>query len=183
MHDNNDFIKGFLDGNPKVLRAIYTRSFPFVLKYIISHDGQKKDAEDIFQNALLIIYTKLKQEKINIQSFDNYLFTVCKNLWRRENAKKRVTTNDLLPLVSEELNLAAFYVEQSQWELYQEKLKSLSVQCQEILKMLFEKVPYAHIVKKYGYASQTVARQRVFKCKSRLIKLIQKDKRYQRLKE
>ena len=41
---------------------------------------------------------------------------------------------------------------------------------------------YAEIVSLYKYASQLVARQRVFKCKSRLIQLIQKDRRYTQYK-
>jgi len=50
------------------------------------------------------------------------------------------------------------------------------------LNMIFEKKSYSEIVLKYSYASQTVARQRVFKCKSRLAKLIKEDFRFSKLK-
>lgn len=183
MQNDASFIKGFLEGNPKILKYIYDKSYNYVEYYVVSRGGSKKDAEDIFHNALLLIFVKLKEGKINIQKFDNYLFTVCKNLWKREKSKNRVTNIDTIPLISEELNMAAFYLENEQWELYKEKFKLISEQCREILKMVFDKKTYDEIVLKYAYSSKIVARQRVFKCKKRLIQLIKKDERFARLKE
>lgn len=179
---NDDFIRLFLKGDKKTLNSIYKKSFQYVKHYIVSRDGSEKDAEDVFHNALILLYVKLKKDQIQIKSFDNYLFTVCKNIWKRENSKKRVTNIDHLPLVSEELDLAAFYLEHNQWELYKEKFELLSQQCKTILKMVFEKKTYAEIVKTFRYSSQVVARQRVFKCKTKLTKLIKKDKRFSKLK-
>jgi len=179
---DDEFIRHFLEGDTSVLNSIYKNSFKYVKHYIQSRSGTEKDAEDIFHNALLVIYVKLKENKIQIKAFDNYLFTVCKNLWKRENSKKRVTNIDTIPLVSEDIDLASFYLEHNQWELYKEKFELLSEQCRTILKMIFEKKTYAEIVKKYSYASQVVARQRVFKCKTRLTKLIKEDIRFSKLK-
>ncbi|MEM7185083.1 MAG: sigma-70 family RNA polymerase sigma factor [Bacteroidota bacterium] len=182
MAETNDFIQGFLKGEPVVLQKLYTESFPVVLRYVRSHDGSSKDAEDIFHNALVLLFVKLKDQKLQIQSFESYLFTICRNMWRRQSKKKWVTNEDTRTLVSESADMAAFYVEQNQWDLYQEKLKELTANCKQILEMTFKKISYKQIVEAFGYASETVARQRVFKCKSRLIQLIKKDKRYLRLK-
>ncbi len=181
MANDPSFIADFLAGAPHILDTIYTQSFPMVERYIVSHGGSRSDAEDVFQQSLLTLYVKLKEGNLEIQSFESYLFTVCRNLWRRENAKKRVTKLDDRPLVSEAIDQAAFYVEQEQYDLFVEKLKSLSQSCREILQRVFEGMSYKAIVAQFGYASQTVARQRVFKCKARLVQLIQKDTRYRRL--
>ncbi len=183
MQNNSLFIKGFLEGNPKVLKTIYSTSYPFVERFILSRNGTRKDAEDIFHNALLLLFVKIKEEKIVIDKFDNYLFTVCKNLWKRKNVKKQVTNLEVIPLIAEEIDMASFYLEQKQWELYQEKFNNLSEKCQELLKMLFNKKSYKEIVNHFSYNSMTVARQRVFKCKSRLIQLIKSDQRYFKLKK
>jgi RNA polymerase sigma factor (sigma-70 family) len=175
----NPFIEGFLRGDPAIFNEIYNNTFKNIVRFIVSRGGTEKEAEDIFQNSLIHLYVKLKEEELHIDSFENYLFIVCRNLWRSESAKKnRVTKLDAIPLVSDEIDKAIFYAEQSQWELYKEKFELLSEQCQNILKMTFNKKSYAEIVEVYKYASQTVARQRVFKCKTRLIKLIKKDRRY-----
>ena len=52
---------------------------------MLQNKGGIADAEDIFQKALLQIAVRYKKEKCQIKSsFNAYLYTVCKNLWRRE---------------------------------------------------------------------------------------------------
>jgi len=182
MQNESSFIQDFLQGDPDVLSKIYKNIFPHINAYILSRGGNKSQAEDIFQDALVILFVKLKEDKLQIQSFDKYLFTVCRNLWRKQNSGKRVTNVDSIPLISEELDKASFFIEHQQWELYKEKFEDLSAQCQEILLLLLKKTSYEQIVEKFNYSSHVVARQRVFKCKSRLIKLIKNDARYRRLK-
>ncbi len=182
MNNNKEFIQAFLTGEPQTMKVIYAKTYPYVERYILSRNGSKKDAEDVFHNSLLHLYVKLKENSLNIQHFESYLVTVCKNLWKRESGKTRVTNIDGLPLVSESIDMGSFFIEEEQWSLYKEMLKKISQQCQEILKLVFDKVGYDAIVKTYGYSSQTVARQRVFKCKTKLVQLIKKDERYKRLK-
>ncbi|MEZ4778196.1 MAG: sigma-70 family RNA polymerase sigma factor [Flavobacteriaceae bacterium] len=182
MTSNQLLIQAFLKGDSEIFRHLYGTIFPKVARYVIQHGGSQEMAEDIFQNAITVLYVKLKNEKLHIQSFDNYLFIVCRNLWRREAIKNRVTNTAQETLVSEKImNLTEFYIEQGQWDLFQEKLKELSQNCQDILKMLFQKVSYKEMVVHFGYASETVVRQRMFKCKAKLIQLIKDDARYVRL--
>ena len=182
MNKKDPFIEGFLNGKSDIFKKLYTESFPGVKRYIIGRGGSKEAAEDIFHNALVTLFVKLKNDELQIQSFNNYLFTICKNLWKRECSKNRVTNLSSIPLMNEDVDLARFSIEQKQWDLYQEKLKELSENCRKLLLMSFKKIAYKEIVAIFNYASETVARQRVFKCKSRLIKLIKKDSRYLRLK-
>lgn len=77
--------------------------------------------------------------------------------------------------------LATF--EQERWELFTEVLEAISENCKKILKLFFAKVSYERIVKEMGYNSETVARQRVFKCKAKLTQTITSDYRYNSLKE
>lgn len=181
MSSNSNWEALFLEGNPKIINDLYLRLYEKVERYILSRGGLKKDAEDVFHNALLHLYTKAKNGELNVSNIDNYLFKVCINLWRRGFAKKRVTNVSEMPLMAEKSNLELFYDEQSQWDLYVEKFELLTENCKELLSLIFGKTPYEDIVQQFSYASQTVARQRVFKCKSRLIQLIKNDKRYKRL--
>lgn len=180
--DDQEIAEQFLIGNQKIIQEIYSESFENVENYILSKGGSSADAEDIFHSALMQIYVKLKEEKIKINSFHNYVFIICRNLWRREKSKSRVTNTDEFPLLSEEQDQTRFSIESEQWELYSEKLNQLSDNCKTLLRMMFDKKTYAQIVDYFSYASQTVARQRVFKCKARLVQLISSDARYIRLK-
>lgn len=182
----NIFLKALVDGNSKKIVAIYKENFNSVKRFVLQNKGDIADAEDIFQKALLQITIRYKKEKFQIKTgFNGYLFTVCKNLWRRElnKSKKRVTNSDTIQLVSEERDNALAYLELKRQELFVEKLSEISDNCKKILTLFFAKTPYAEIVEVTDYNSETVVRQRVFKCKKKLTELITKDKRYNSLIE
>ncbi|WP_438710485.1 RNA polymerase sigma factor [Aquimarina muelleri] len=186
MQKSNYFIKGILESDEKVVTEIYNLFFHKVLSFVYKNNGQREDAEDIFQKALLQISARIKLRKLEVinNSFEAYLFTACKNLWRRELNKKqkRVTNHDVKELVNEELDMTYVLLEQERWELFRDKLEQLSGNCKHVLNLFLKKTSYDQIVKQLGYASETVARQRVFKCKAKLIEMIKADKRFRNLK-
>ena len=186
MIDNSYFIEGILNSDERVIREIYTSYFSHVLSFVMKNNGNREDAEDVFQAALLQISARIKvRELTTINSpFGGYLFGACKNLWRRELKKKikRVTTYEKVELVNEVSEMADAVLEQEKWDLFEEKLMLLSETCKELMKLFFLKMPYRKIQTMFSYSSEDVARQRVFKCKKRLIELIRRDSRYGSLK-
>ncbi len=186
MPDNNYFIQGILNANEKTIAEIYTRFFPKVVQFVHQNKGQKVDAEDVFQKVLMQISARIRCRELQVihSTFEGYLFTACKNLWRRElnKRKNRVTNDGVIELVSDESDMAYALLEQERWELFREKLNQLSENCKQVLILFLKKVSYADIVDQLSYASETVVRQRVFKCKTKLIKVIKADIRFQNLK-
>lgn len=186
MLDNTEALNALLKNDAKVIGVMYTRIFPKVKNFVIQNRGQLVDAEDIFQKALLQIAVRYRKNPFEIKSsFDAYVFTACKNLWRRELNKNkiRVTDDGVMELKSEERDMALATLEQERWELFTEKLELISENCKKVLQLFFAKVSYREIVKKLGYTSESVARQRVFKCKTKLTETITSDHRYNSLKE
>ena len=184
MTKNEYFIEGILNSDEKVVSEIYSSFFPKCLHFVIQNRGNYTDAEDVFQKVLMQISARIKLrelKKIN-STFEGYIFTACKNLWRRElNKRKRVTNHETVELVSEETDMAKALLEQERWELFKEKIEELSDNCKEVLKMFLQKKTYLEIMTKLSYSSETVVRQRVFKCKSKLIKIIRSDDRFHKL--
>ncbi|WP_343914417.1 sigma-70 family RNA polymerase sigma factor [Aquimarina litoralis] len=177
-------MKGILDSNERVVAEIYSSFFPKVLGFVLNNKGQIADAEDIFQKVLMQISIRIRCRELQTinSTFEAYLFTACKNLWRRElNLRKRVTNRNIKEQVSEETDMAYALLEQERWELFKEKLEQLSDNCRQVLALFLSKVSYGEIVEKLSYASETVARQRVFKCKAKLIKIIKSDERFKNL--
>lgn len=178
--------EALVKGDTRLIQEIYQKCFPLVKRFIVQNNGTDEDAEDVFQKALLQIAVRYKKEKFEIKSeFEGYLFAVCKNLWRRElnKSKKRVTNEAFVNLYSEEQDNALAVMEQKRFELFNEKLNLISENCKKILSLYFAKVSYAVMVKDLGYNSETVARQRVFKCKKSLSDLIKGDRRFFSLRE
>lgn len=181
--ENQNFIKLFIEGKQQVLEKIYAKNFIGVEKYILKNKGTKTDALDIFQEALLILYTGLKNGDLKIIAFDSYLFFTCKNLWIKKVTKNKVTENDLSTLVSDEVNINTFEIKERQWILFEEKFNLLKEDCSAILKLILQKTPYEAVFKKLNLPNENAARQKVFKCKKKLFKMIKNDKRYNDLKD
>lgn len=186
MIDNSYFIEGILHSDERVIREIYSRFFSHVLSFVMKNNGSREDAEDVFQAALLQISARIKVRELKTinSPFGGYLFGACKNLWRREIKKKikRVTTHEKAELGSEVSEMVDAVLEQEKWDLFEEKLTLLSETCKELMKLFFQKMPYRQIQSMFSYSSEEVARQRVFKCKKRLIELVRRDAKYNSLK-
>ena len=184
MQKPNYYLEGLVNNDVTVVNEIYDSLFLKIRNFIINNKGQQEDAEDVFQKALMQLAVRYKKEKFTINSsFDAYLFTVCKNLWRRELNKNRirVTNGGYIEPKDDTEDIALAVLEQKRWELFKESLELISENCKEILKLFFAKVTYAEMKERFNYSSETVVRQRVFKCKNSLKEHIKKDKRYKHL--
>lgn len=184
MNENSIYLEALLNNEETIIKELYASNFVKVKSFVLSNKGQVEDAEDIFQKALMQIAVRYEVDKFEIKSsFGAYLFTVCKNLWRKElnSSKKRVMKYDFVEHDGEYSEIATSVVEQKRWELFTEKLTKISEKCKELLNAYFSNLTYPDIVKAFNYGSEAVARQAVYKCKERLKGLIKKDKRFNAL--
>lgn len=180
------YLKALLSEDSVVISELYTTTLPKVKKFVIQNKGNEQDAEDVFQKALIQIAVRYKKNPFSITTnFKAFLFTACKNLWRRElNKSSRWVTNDVYKEhIYEKNDDALALLEQERLELFQAALNLSSENCKAILKMFFNDVPYSEMVSDLGYNSEIVARQRVFKCKKKLIEMIKGSSRFNDLKE
>ena len=185
MNSEYNFLEALANGDDKLIYIIYKNNFPNIKNFIIANKGQIQDAEDIFQKGLMQLSVRYRKKKFEISSsFEAYFYTVCKNLWRRELNKKkiRVTDDKVKELVNIEHDSALALIEMKRQELFIEKLNLISQNCKKILDLYFSKISYSEILKLTNYDSENVVRQRVFKCKKHLTKLIIEDHKFSYLK-
>lgn len=182
MKDSERFINALISGNEKVTLEIYNKSFPKIKSFILKNRGDSQDASDVFHDGLMYIIVTQKEKRTEIKSFEAYLFVVCKNIWKK-TLKNKVIKTDTHTLVDKEEELSTFIVEQELFDFYIEKFDLLSDNCKEILSSYFNGLSYEEILTEYAYASINTVRQRVFKCRTKLIKLIKEDKLFQKLKK
>lgn len=90
------WLDGLRRNEPQAVRDIYSRHFPAVKHYVLENNGTTDDAKDMFQEAFLVLWTKVKQGAIDIQAMPDpggFLFQVAKNKWLdvvRSAAKKNM---------------------------------------------------------------------------------------------
>lgn len=196
----SDLLSGLVNGDKEQILLIYRKLFPKVLQFVLRNKGNQQDAEDVFQKSLLQFIARMKLRDIpEIKSVEAYLFTINKNLWRRELNKNEWVTNTTLSeqdsenaqKISNKSNQstiqayeeeAVAFLEQERWDLYINCFERLSENCRKILAFFFKKKPYSEFSEEFGYNSESVARQRVFKCKTKLSDIIKSHADFKRLK-
>ncbi len=186
MKEYTNYIEAIVKGDAILIDRLYKKTYPQIRNFILKNKGNIADAEDIFQNALIQITVRyIKDKHVITGNIEAYVFTICKNLWRRKFRKKNpISTEDMIfEIKDDDSESALATLEQMRWELFQEKLKEVKGKCAEVLKMFFAKVSNTEIAERMGYDSEVVARQKVYKCKKNLSNSIQTDKRYKKLLE
>ena len=189
-YSDEQILKGILRHDNLILQYIYKQYYYNINYFIRKNQGSEDDASDIFQEAIIIIYRKIKENDLVFEksSFKGYLFSVCRLLWLKQLEKRRVEKeklNDSLPY-QEDLyddNLNEIVIKNERYGLYQKHFGALSTDCQKLLQLFFEKVSLKEIAVVMGYKSEKYAKKRKFKCKELLISRIKQDAEFKKILE
>ena len=187
MTQQKNLFNLLIKGDSNGILEIYALVFPSVIKYIRNNSGNKQDAEDVFQKALIIVTTKAKVKNYKpVENFEWYLYGICRNLWLKElrSRKKRGFKTEITEITDENNAkvIALEILENDRREVYLRNFNLLSDNCKKVLSLFLKKRKHKEIAEELNYSSETVVRQRVFKCKNKLTKLIQKDSSFKKLK-
>lgn len=140
--------------------TLYKKTFPIVAQYVARMGGSLEEAQDIFQDTLVIYYEKKVSEKGGIIVNENaYLFGIAKRLWLRryEDDSKNQLLNDLdIEDVPEE-RLADGKI--------LHYLETAGKKCMELLKAYYyDNLSIINITTLFGYSSSHSATVAKYKC-------------------
>ncbi len=180
-----DYVEGIVKGDDTVIKYIYKSFFTSIFNFIKLNNGNKEDAEDIFQEAIIIIYKKAITGNFQLtSSFHTYLYAVCRNLWLKQLKKRSVGEKgleDTEHYVAITDDLEEIIQHREKFVLFREKFEALGEDCKKVLRMFFERRSMQEICDEMGYSSVQYAKKRKFNCKEHLVEAIKNDKRYQEL--
>lgn len=76
------WVSGLQRNDPKTVRLLYKEHFTAVKHYVLKNSGTSSDAEDIFQEALTVLWLKVKEGSVQETSEPGaFLFRVAKYKW------------------------------------------------------------------------------------------------------
>jgi DNA-directed RNA polymerase specialized sigma24 family protein len=76
---DNEVVFGILNDSENILKRVYVAYFPMVLQLIINNNGTADDAKDIYQEAIIVLYNKVKSGKFELSSkLKTFLYSVCR---------------------------------------------------------------------------------------------------------
>lgn len=176
---DDDLVKGIRDHDNDVLRYIYKKYFEIIRNFIKKNNGNDEDAQDIFQESIIIIFKKIQENSLELTcSFGTFIFSICRLLWLKQLEKRRIRSeentddDDLQEILG---TGASNFEYNDEYKLYQEHFSKLPKDCQRVLRLFLEKVPLKEVAEIMGYKSEQYAKKRKFECKEKLIENIKSD--------
>jgi RNA polymerase sigma factor (sigma-70 family) len=154
---------------------IYEYSFPPIAGYIVKNNGSEQDAEDIFQESIIVLLSKTaRQDFVLTASVTTYLFSIARNLWlKRLRQKKQIT--EICDYESLDIPSDAEPESQDPGKLTG-WLKKITTYCQKILKAIYYKnEPMNQLMIKMGWKNKHTASQQKYKCLQQIGKIREKE--------
>jgi RNA polymerase sigma factor (sigma-70 family) len=151
--------------NP-AMKSLYAY-LPVVKKFVMQNNGTRQEAEDIFQEGLVIFCNKLNNPAFLLTcSINTYIYSVCKLLWLDELKKNKKLKNDLIPSNEDIEEDTQHDIEDDKpAKQAQEAVMKLGQKCKDLLELFyFKQLSMKDIAQKLGFASEKVAKNQKYRC-------------------
>jgi len=165
--------------NQKAIAQLYT-AFPPIRKFIKSSGGDDADAQDIFQDALLVLYRNAQKVDFELTCAPGtYLYSVARFLWKDALKKKYKEVHfdyDIRRDEAIESDIERHQEQQSQLTQLGKILQQLGEKCKALLQAYYyKKMSMKEIAQTFEYSSVNSAKTQKYKCIERAKKIATKQ--------
>jgi len=187
MHKEKDILNLIVKGDTNTINQLYQKCFPAIRQLIVNNSGLLEDAEDVFQEALVVLYRKIKSNTLVLNcALSTYIYSICRNMWL-DRLRRQSRTVGVIDGNREIVDLNDDTVEKmyqnDRYRLYQKHFKRVGEGCKKLLTLFFEGKSMKLITKTLGFGSEQYTRKRKFLCKEKLVNNIKGDPLYNELKQ
>lgn len=169
-------LEGVARGDAGSLERLYRDYFPMILNMIVQNNGTEEEAKDVFQEAVIVLYDKVKQHDFELTSrLKTYIYSVCRRLWLKQLGSKDRTFRDMAAyedIIVVEEDLAMHEEKDLQLTMMEQALDELGEPCRTIIRDFYiANLSMQEICDKFGYTNADNAKTQKYKCLQRLKKL------------
>lgn len=158
----------------EAIRHLYRTQYRMTAAYIKQNSGTDQDAEDIFQDLILVFIEVLRKDKFRGESsVSTFLYALTRNIWLNE-LKKRDRSTYREEIFEREKDQTEQDVSRS---IVNHEMKSRLIQlveamgeaCKKILlAFYYENLAMREILKTLNYENEQVVRNKKYKCLKQL---------------
>lgn len=192
-YSDKNLLSGIKNRKAEILEYLYREYFPQIERIVLKHEGDEQDARDLFQEALVIIFTRLKKGDLVINSsFHNYFIVLCRFIWFRQKGIKNSYASIEEPEESANRKILASgivndspgdreyheYLTNQNEKIFQRQYRKLPGDCKRVLKMYFRKKSFREIATRMKYSTEDYARRKKYLSMQLLMKMIKEDPEY-----
>jgi RNA polymerase sigma factor (sigma-70 family) len=178
-------IEGIIRGDSEILKFLYQENFRKIRFLITTNNGSEVDAEDIFQETLVVLFRKLRETNYQItSSLNTFIYAVARTMWLKELNSRKIKaeifdTED--SYISDLPDIIDLIEKNERLKLFREKFEELSNDCKKVLNMFLNNLSIKDITRIMGYSSEQHTKNRQYRCKKSLIEKIKNSNKYKEL--
>lgn len=176
LSDEKDLLIGLANNDRKAVETIYQQNFNTVQALIINNNGSSDDAKDIFQEAIIVLYEKVRSGgfELNCQ-IKTFVYSVSRRLWlKRLQQQNRYSApgDSMEQVVQVEEDLEAHEQRNAEFEMMEQAINHLGEPCKSLLEAYYlQKQNMQVIAASFGYTNADNAKNQKYKCLMRLKKI------------
>jgi len=175
----DELISLMRNSDDAALEFVYKKHYNMIEQYVLKNSGSKEDVKDLYQDAFVVFYHKLKQPDFKMSSsIGTYLFSVAKNLWLkrlRDNKVKTVNIDGVSEMSTEEKTIDE-NKQNREFEIATKELQKLGDPCKTLLtEFYYKQTKMEAIAKLLNYTNAKRAKAQKYKCMQRLKKAVFKQ--------
>lgn len=176
LHDEKELLKGLANNDKKAVETIYQENFNTVQALIINNNGSTDDAKDIFQEAIIVLYEKVRSGAFELNcQIKTFLYSVSRRLWlKRLQQQNRYSSpgDSMENVVPVEEGLEAHEQRNAEFEMMEKAINNLGEPCKSLLEAYYiQKQNMQVIAASFGYTNADNAKNQKYKCLMRLKKI------------
>jgi RNA polymerase sigma factor (sigma-70 family) len=169
-------LEGLARNETRSVETIYRQHYNMVQSLIINNNGSADDAKDIFQEAMVVLYEKVRSGSFELNcQIKTYIYSVCRRLWLKRLQQMSRYSGDIGSpdnLVQVEEDLAEHEKRDAEFEMMGKAIGSLGEPCKSLLEAFYlQKRNMQDIAASFGYTNADNAKTQKYKCLMRLKKI------------
>ena len=169
-------LEGLATSDKKAVETIYQENYNMIQSLIINNNGSPDDAKDIFQEAMIVLYEKVRSGTFELNcQIKTYLYSVCRRLWlKRLQQLNRYSgpLGDIESVVPVEEEIEGHEKRNAEFEMMEKAISNLGEPCKSLLEAYYlQKQNMQVIAANFGYTNADNAKNQKYKCLMRLKKI------------
>jgi len=173
-------IESIRKGNNDVaLKYLYKDPLRKIRKFILTNSGTLEDADDVFQEAVLVLFHYIRSGKYNDNyDLDGFLFRVAKNFWiDMARKKKNLIKEEFIGFdYADDSDLLVDMINEERMQTFHTLFNKLGDNCKSILTyFFFEKKSLKEITVLMGFKDENVAKNQQYRCKKYFSQIISEN--------
>ena len=174
--DEKALLEGLAASDKKAVETIYQENFNMVQSLIINNNGSSDDAKDIFQEAIIVLYEKVRSGTFELNcQIKTFVYSVSRRLWLKKLQQQNrysAPGDSMETVVAVDEDLEDHEQRNAEFEMMEKALSNIGEPCKSLLEAYYlQKQNMQVIAANFGYTNADNAKNQKYKCLMRLKKL------------